>query len=297
MARSEFIITVSDSAKAKQLINAFLHGQKAKQEIYQQEEIVWRFGNGYLKVEYGSSEVKLFGWLSDGVSGKEGELNSGIFSSIFGKPEVEKMIEQIQELLKRECSVNVDDLLNRAMDYEEKKQYDKSFPLYIKAAELGNARAQNQVGLAYIYEQGTRKDYAKAIYWLEKAAAQNIDVLWSSFFVTLLANKIELFCTNVSAVFATLDNVPKECCQLLTDGGELRNRFILYIRCRGSKYNILCNIIKGMPLRGGYFLPSGFESWNRLCCAPGFEGRFVSIIGMGAHMIIGNICEFLHCLV
>ncbi len=127
MARSEFIIPVSDSTQAKQLINAFLQGKKAKQEIYQQEEIVWRFGNGYLKVEYGSSEVKLFGWLSDGTSGKEGELNSGIFSSIFGKPEVEKIIEQIQELLQRECSVNVDDLLNKAMDYEEKNNMISPF--------------------------------------------------------------------------------------------------------------------------------------------------------------------------
>jgi len=40
----------------------------------------------------------------------------------------------------------------------------------------------------------------------EKAYQYNL--LWSSFFVTLLANKIELFRTNTSAVSATLDNAP-----------------------------------------------------------------------------------------
>ena len=59
----------------------------------------------------------------------------------------------------------------------------------------------------------------------------------------------------------------------------------------------LWSIVKGMPLRGGCFLPSGFESWNRLCCATSFKGRFVTIIRMRTHVIIGNICEFLHCLI
>ena len=59
----------------------------------------------------------------------------------------------------------------------------------------------------------------------------------------------------------------------------------------------LWSMIKGMPLRGGCFPPSSFESWNRLCCASGFKGCLVSVIRMGTHMIIGNICEFLHCLV
>ncbi len=36
------------------------------------------------------------------------------------------------------------------------------------------------MGLAYIYEQGTGKDYAKAIYWLEKAAAQNLDAAFTN---------------------------------------------------------------------------------------------------------------------
>ena len=52
------------------------------------------------------------------------------------------------------------------------------------------------------------------------------NMLWSSFFVTLLANKIDLFCASILAVSATLDNRAEGCCQIFTDGDELKNRFL-----------------------------------------------------------------------
>ncbi|MCU7960137.1 MAG: sel1 repeat family protein [gamma proteobacterium symbiont of Bathyaustriella thionipta] len=45
---------------------------------------------------------------------------------------------------------------------------------YRKAAELGNARAQHQIGNAYYFGRlGLKKDYIKAHAWIEKSAQQN----------------------------------------------------------------------------------------------------------------------------
>ncbi|MGI6096107.1 MAG: AAA family ATPase [Lachnospiraceae bacterium] len=50
-----------------------------------------------------------------------------------------------------------------------------SFPIYLKLAESGNAFAQDQVGCHYLYGSGTNADYTKAVYWLKKAAEQNLE--------------------------------------------------------------------------------------------------------------------------
>ena len=105
MARSVFVISVDDSSKAKQLIETFLLNKKAKEVVYQ-KEIVWQFGNAlvgkkYLKVEYDKSEVKIQGWVPINSTGGEMDL-TGVVNWL-PKSELLKIIEQIEELLKREC--------------------------------------------------------------------------------------------------------------------------------------------------------------------------------------------------
>ncbi len=52
------------------------------------------------------------------------------------------------------------------------QDYAKADYLYYKAADQGNAKAENNLGRAYHDGQGVPQDYAKADYWYEKAAAQ-----------------------------------------------------------------------------------------------------------------------------
>ena len=85
-------------------------------------------------------------------------------------------------------------------------------------------------------------------------------VLWSSIFVTLLANKINLFCASTLAVSATLDTRAEGCCQVFTDGDELKNRFLFQAPSEWESLTSLCSGVKGMPLRDGCVLTSGSKS-------------------------------------
>ena len=52
------------------------------------------------------------------------------------------------------------------------QDYQKAFYLYKKAANQGHARAQRGLGLMYEYGDGVKQDYKKAVYWHKKAANQ-----------------------------------------------------------------------------------------------------------------------------
>ena len=73
---------------------------------------------------------------------------------------------------------------------------------------------------------------------------------WSSFFVTFVAKKIYLLTVRISAVSATLDSRPKGCCQLGTDGDELRNRLLPCGRRRIRERNIPLGGCQGQAPEG-----------------------------------------------
>ena len=52
------------------------------------------------------------------------------------------------------------------------QDYEKAATWYLKAAELGDAEAQNEVGELYEAGNGFLQDHKKSHYWYEKAAAQ-----------------------------------------------------------------------------------------------------------------------------
>ena len=66
-----------------------------------------------------------------------------------------------------------EDFWNEGVQYYQNNRFDLALERFIKAAELGDARAQYQTGYMYLNGKGTAKDYSKTIYWLEKSAAQN----------------------------------------------------------------------------------------------------------------------------
>jgi tetratricopeptide (TPR) repeat protein len=51
---------------------------------------------------------------------------------------------------------------------------EKSIDSLIKAAEQGDAEAQNNLGLAYYNGQGVTQDYVEAVKWWRKAAEQDL---------------------------------------------------------------------------------------------------------------------------
>ena len=52
---------------------------------------------------------------------------------------------------------------------EVEQSYEKAIHWYTKAAEQGNANAQNNLGVAYHNGNGVEQDKNKAIYWFRKA--------------------------------------------------------------------------------------------------------------------------------
>ena len=68
---------------------------------------------------------------------------------------------------------SAEDMVKEALEYDKKKEFARSFQLYLEAAKMGNALAQNNTAYAYLFGEGVGKDYKEAVYWLEKAAAQN----------------------------------------------------------------------------------------------------------------------------
>ena len=65
-----------------------------------------------------------------------------------------------------------EDIYQRAIKFYEQKNYTKAASLYRKAAEKGEARAQNDLGLMYQEGKGVRKNNKKAAEWWRKAAEQ-----------------------------------------------------------------------------------------------------------------------------
>lgn len=54
-------------------------------------------------------------------------------------------------------------------------------------------------------------------------------MLWSSFFVIFLANKIKLLSVSILAVSATLDNGAEGYYQIVADSDDLKNRFFFLV--------------------------------------------------------------------
>ena len=52
------------------------------------------------------------------------------------------------------------------------QDYQQAVQWYRKAAEQGNADAQNNLGLMYANGQGVKQDYQQAVQWFRKAAEQ-----------------------------------------------------------------------------------------------------------------------------
>ena len=52
------------------------------------------------------------------------------------------------------------------------QDFSKSNDLYLKAAELGNLRSQNQLGIKYRDGRGVKTDHQKALKWFSSAASQ-----------------------------------------------------------------------------------------------------------------------------
>jgi uncharacterized protein len=78
-------------------------------------------------------------------------------------------------------------MVNGANIYENTNQPVKGNELYERAASLGFAMAQYNLGNNYVSGQGVKQNYAKAAYWFEKAAQQGYREAQSNY-ATLLSN-------------------------------------------------------------------------------------------------------------
>jgi len=67
-------------------------------------------------------------------------------------------------------SMSASEMVDKGYDYAEAGRHDKAFPLYKKAADLGNALALNNLGDMYLKAYFVKKDYYKAVRLFREAA-------------------------------------------------------------------------------------------------------------------------------
>ena len=70
------------------------------------------------------------------------------------------------------CGATPQQLFDEAVKYAENNDFARAVPLFRKAAEQGDAQAQNNLGLCYDNGDGVAKDSQQAVYWWRKAAEQ-----------------------------------------------------------------------------------------------------------------------------
>ena len=92
------------------------------------------------------------------------------------KKKIKKMLAVLAVLLQiLGCSPNAEKLSNRANELLDQHQFEEAFPILVKAANMGNAEAQYNLG--HIYRNccsitGMEPNYDKSIAWIRKAADQ-----------------------------------------------------------------------------------------------------------------------------
>jgi len=69
-------------------------------------------------------------------------------------------------------NIEAEKIFSEALDDFENKNYARAVYLFTKAAEMGLAKAQYNLGLCYYDAHGVEQDYAQAAAWYEKAAVQ-----------------------------------------------------------------------------------------------------------------------------
>lgn len=74
--------------------------------------------------------------------------------------------------IKKAENKEADSLYQQGKKLYDQKNYDKAFPLLLKAAEMGHSDAQMHVGKMYYNGWGASHSHAKGKEWHEKAAAQ-----------------------------------------------------------------------------------------------------------------------------
>ena len=75
---------------------------------------------------------------------------------------------------------SAEEMTQQAVKLFKKGDYTKAAPLFRKAAEQGNAKAQLGLGLLYLKGKGIRQDDKKAAEWYRKAAEQGNGIAFNN---------------------------------------------------------------------------------------------------------------------
>ncbi len=79
-----------------------------------------------------------------------------------------------QPVQPEEPAVTAQTALQNAKDAYQRKDYTQAADWFLKAAELGDAKGQYSLGVAYNEGKGVTQDYALAAQWFRKAADQGL---------------------------------------------------------------------------------------------------------------------------
>ena len=71
--------------------------------------------------------------------------------------------------------LSAEEMYNIGNENYKKGDYSEAVKWYRKAAELGNASGQTDLGYMYLNGYGVSKDYTEAVKWYRKAARQGLE--------------------------------------------------------------------------------------------------------------------------
>jgi serine/threonine protein kinase len=155
------------------ILNTKPKEQEAKSNPFAPKE---RYYTLKLNIEPEDAEVYVDGSKKTNESKqKEGKYHIEIrcegYISQEAKIELDQDIEYSIELEIDE-TLTADNYFQKAIKFDKQGKYKKAIKWYRKAAEQGNASAQNNLGFCYEYGEGVEQDYEEAIKWYRKAAEQ-----------------------------------------------------------------------------------------------------------------------------
>ena len=81
---------------------------------------------------------------------------------------------------KTENSTDATEHYKKGVEALGKQEYEQAMILFIKASDMGNAEAMNDLGVMYSEGIGVTQDYLKAFEWYNKAAQLGLPVAQAS---------------------------------------------------------------------------------------------------------------------
>jgi len=113
-------------------------------------------------------------FIYDKFANRESKSNITKETVVIKEKSIEKNKENSENLLENQEFKNSEDFFEIGREAHSKKDYEEAYKNYLKAIELGHARAEYIVGIFYFRGYYVKQDYNKALEYWNKASKQGM---------------------------------------------------------------------------------------------------------------------------